>query len=343
MQLLLTDKQLNCENQNGEIIFHRVLESSSFTFGTLGFLIESGAKVNLLDSKGENFIHKMFSKQEITLEIVQMLEKSMDPNIQNFVGDNCLHIYFSKNKINEIVALSLLDLPNIQVNTKNKKGETVLFKMFKNSQVSLKIIKKHIENGANPQIVSYSGISNVHNSISTNQKEKTNFLREILKEEYQEGSLKDSIVINDLNSIDHFLKHGADLGYSDNENTLPIFQALSQKEINFDTLKYIIQKTTSLFFSLSNCFPLFIFFLKIKDFDPNLKNPLTENTLLYSICESPDLNLQHLKFFCELKCDPNFKCNQQKTCVYPLFANNNVNHEMVEYILNQKADINLAC
>ena len=234
---------------------------------------------------------------EITLIVRRLLKKGISPDLQDKYGDTALHLAVMGDGVDYQVIVELL---NHGANTEIRNIDreiplSLAIENYKNESEKVKIIKKLLKHGANPNVHGRNGDTSLHKSCLNGNISITKILLEYganvnLLNVNQEAPLHMTILggqtqIGDVELvIKELLKHGADINLQNSNGETILHDTASEQYIP----EYLFQE-----------------FLK-HGADPNVKNLNGETPLHLAVEFERKTNLKNLLKY---GADPNIREN----------------------------------
>ena len=159
---------LNKEEETGETILQKYLNSSNTNHEILEFLLYSKTDPNLTTKDGNNLLHLALMNPHIQPETVSLLiGKNCDFNGENKMNLKPYMLYFQRDELNEKMLEVILDqLSKKNFEEKNGNSLTYIAGSFILPKNKLKIFEKMIDKGVNVNDKDAFGRSSLHLSSS---------------------------------------------------------------------------------------------------------------------------------------------------------------------------------
>lgn len=229
----LVAKGVNMEstNKDGDKPIHIICKKKYLSIDLIKYFVDSGVDLESTDNDGNKPIHLICKHKQISFNLIKyFVDLGIDLESTNKDGDNPIHLICKNNNssfnlIKQVIDLgiNLSVISCVNLESTNNDGDKPIHLICKHKQTSLDLIKYFIDLGVDLESTNNDGDKPIH--LICKHKQMS------------------------FNLIKYFVELDVDMNYSNNKKQKPIhliFNNSNIENINFELLKYLIDKTNYL-------------------------------------------------------------------------------------------------
>ena len=251
---------------DGDKPIHIICKKKYLSIDLIKYFIDSGVDLESVDADGNKPIHLICKHRQMSIDLIKyFIDSGVDLESVDADGNKPIHLICKHKQISFNLIKYFIDL-GIDLESPNNDGDNPIHLICKNNNSSFNLIKQVIDLGINLCVISSFNLESANNDgdkpihlICKHKQTSLDLIKYFvdldvdLESPNNDGDKPIHIICKhkqtSLDLIKYFVDLDVDMNYLNNKKQKPIHLILNNSNIfniNFDLLKYFIDKTNYL-------------------------------------------------------------------------------------------------